>query len=275
MHRLDRLPAGGGPRLQLVHVRRPRDADPARLPRRSDEVPHPARRQRDVPRLPPARRRDPVAVQPARRPDRTTTRHGPRQDAEGAGLARPPASIRSPSARASPTTSRSRAAPAACSRAPATSSSTATSPSTTSRACGASGASSTPCSPTSRRCPTARPADAGHSTSLIGKTMPDGTTLTEATTSTPGSRRSCRRRAAPRRPGRHGLGLAHRRQGDPDRRCYLGEPEDTTAWADYTNVEDRDDRRTSGTRARCPATSSSGQPPRSCSTRSTGARRSR
>ena len=57
-------------RLQLLHVRRPRDADAARLPGRPDQDPHHPRRQRDVPRLPPARRRHPLALQP-RRP--TTT----------------------------------------------------------------------------------------------------------------------------------------------------------------------------------------------------------
>ena len=55
--------------VQLVHVRRHDEHHPARLPRRPDEDPPHARRQRDVPRLPPPRRRRPLALQPARRPD--------------------------------------------------------------------------------------------------------------------------------------------------------------------------------------------------------------
>ena len=55
--------------VQLLHVRRPGDADDARLLRRSVEDPHHPRRVGDVPRLPPARRRHPLAAEPARRPE--------------------------------------------------------------------------------------------------------------------------------------------------------------------------------------------------------------
>ena len=86
---------------------------------------------REVPHLPPARRRGPVAVQPGERQHLRLQRHRPE---EGPGASpRRSGWTRSPSARASRTTSRSRAAPAGCSSRPATSCSTATSPSTTTR----------------------------------------------------------------------------------------------------------------------------------------------
>ncbi len=102
--------------LQLLHLRRPGDADDARLPGRPDEDPPHARRRREVPRLPPARRRRPVALQPASPTPTfnyadtgaaTRTRRRSRRRRSGSTPSR--------SARASPTTSRSRAAPAACS----------------------------------------------------------------------------------------------------------------------------------------------------------------
>ena len=131
---------------------------------------------------------------------------------------------RRPSARASPTTSRSRAAPAACSRAPASSCSTATSPSTTSRACGASGASSTRGSPTSRRCPTASPRRTPvDSAGLIGTTMPDGTTHHGGQPRRSGSTRSCRRRACASTTRTRRCGTATEATRRP---LYLGEPED-------------------------------------------------
>ena len=102
------------------------------------------------------------------------------------------ASTPRPPARASATTSRSRAAPAACSRPRATSSSTATSPRTTSPACGPSGASTTRYQPDlaaaarpRRRC-RARSTSAG----LIGARCPTARRSRQPT-STPGSARSC------------------------------------------------------------------------------------
>ena len=79
--------ARGLPRLRLLHVRRPGDADAARVSRRSDEDPDPARRQRGLPRLPPPRRVDPLAAEPARGHDVQLREDGPGQVAEGAELA--------------------------------------------------------------------------------------------------------------------------------------------------------------------------------------------
>ena len=132
--------------LRLLRVRRPRDADDARLPARPDEDPPRARRRRDVPRLPPPRRRRPLALQPlpTRRKYAATGRE---KDPPIESVAVAPGSTRRPSGRARATTSRSRAVREASSRLRATSSTTATSPSTTSRACGASGGCTTRAQP--------------------------------------------------------------------------------------------------------------------------------
>ena len=66
----------------------------ARLPRRPDQDPAHARRQREVPRLPPARRRRPVALQPGRRHDlqlrQDRAAQGPRDRAVAVAAARLP-----------------------------------------------------------------------------------------------------------------------------------------------------------------------------------------
>ena len=75
INRLDEGARRGGARLRLLHVRRPGDADAARLPGRPDQVPPRPRRRRDVPRLPPARWRRPLALQPGGRPRPRLRRH--------------------------------------------------------------------------------------------------------------------------------------------------------------------------------------------------------
>ena len=173
---------------------------------------------------------DPLALQPGRRPDVRLRRHRPEQ-APGDQTSN---SKRLDSQSIGPGESYNleiEGGAGGVQQAAGDFSCTATSPTTTWPACGASGGRTTRCSPTSCRCPTVpRRAAAVDSAGLIGRTMPDGTTITKDNLDDW------------IRPQLPAAGKQHNDQDaavwnwkidttDPDKPVYLDEPEDTSQLA--------------------------------------------
>ena len=168
-----------------------------------------------------------------RRPTRRSTTRRPASTSTRRRSCRPRrASTPRPRAPVSPTTSRSRAAQAACSRPQASSCSTAISPRTTSPACGPSGASTTRSQPGLAALPDrTAPASAVTSAGLIGRTMPDGTTLTAANLDA-WIRPQLPPQGVPQNDKDASVWNWAVDDSNPAAPVYLGEPEDTTDWAD-------------------------------------------
>ena len=229
MHRLERSPDNKSLSYSSYTFGDPATPMPARLPGRPDQVPDPARRQRDVPRLPHARRRHPLAVQPRSRPHLRLRRHRPDKHPKEQHLVAPGlAVLRAPASR---TTCEIEGGAGGVQQTAATCSSTATSPSTTSRACGRSGGCTTPASPTSRPCPTAPPRRSRSTRAASSAARWPTAPSSRRTTSTTGSSRSCRRRAC--RATAQDAEVWNWRidtQRPRRARCYLGEPEEDEAW---------------------------------------------